>query len=80
MSFEDNNENTSDTLSDLMSKSKRKIIIAGDMSKHYDDWMDLLCKDCESSLVIVQMNENNTKIKIICSNCKGESEIGVNND
>jgi hypothetical protein len=77
MSLEDNNDTVSDTLEDMRKNSKKEIVIAGSTDEHYDNWMDLLCKNCDSSLMIIQMNKECNKIKIICSKCGGIAEIKI---
>lgn len=77
MSFDDNREPTSDTLESVMRGSKKKIIVVGTVKNHYSGWMDLLCIKCDSSLMIIQLNDNNTKIKVICHKCENEIEINI---
>lgn len=77
MAIDDSTDKTSDTLEDLMQSSKKEIIIAGNMESHFDTWMDLLCVKCDSSLMVIQLNSDNTRLKIICSECENELEIEI---
>ena len=77
MAINDSTDKVSDTLEDLISGSKRKIIIVGDIESHFDEWMDLLCGGCDNSLMVIQLNNSHSKIKIICSGCGREEEIKI---
>lgn len=39
-------------------------------------WMDIWCK-CENNTYIIQMNDDNDKIKIICTKCESEETLNI---
>ena len=77
MAIDDSTDVTSNTLEDIMRKSKEEMIIAGTVKEHLDTWMDVLCINCDSSFMIIQLNDDNTKLKIICAECQSEIEIEI---
>jgi hypothetical protein len=77
MSYDDSREPISDSLEEIQRGTKKELDVIGDIEIHYNEWMDLLCKDCDESLMIVQLNQGHNKIKIVCSKCDGQVDVNI---
>lgn len=78
MSLEDRD---TEPMSDTLAHSHKGAEIMGrfdsDGFESYTNFTDIFCKGCDCGLMILQIHDDDDKLKIICSKCGGEQVVGI---